>query len=117
MADQGTNRSVPNRVQPARAGRKTNKRLLPRTFIALIMAAALVYACDYFVLRFRIATDRQPYGTVTVQPYYAVPQKDHKTQFLFDDPQDETCVHSLLPHLGDSPCWYLSRNKEKRINM
>lgn len=92
-------------------------RLFQRTFIAVVLTIAVVYACDYLVLRFRVATNRQPYGTVTVRPYYAVPQKDHKTEFLFDDPQDETCVNALFPHLGDSPCWYLTRNKDRRINM
>ncbi len=82
-----------------------------------VLSIAVIYAADYLVLRYRVAVNRQPFGTVTVQPYYAVPQKDHKTEFLFDDPEDETCVHSLFPHLGDSPCWYLSRNKEKRIDL
>lgn len=100
-----------------RTGREIIGRILQRTFIALVLTAAIAYASDWAILRFRIATNRQPYGTVTVQPYYAVPQKNHKTEFLFDDPQDQTCVHSLFPHAGDSPCWYLSRNKEKRIDM
>jgi hypothetical protein len=52
-----------------------------------------------------------------VRPYYAVPQKNHKTEFLFDEPQDETCVHSLFPHLGDEPCWYLSTHKDQRIDI
>lgn len=90
---------------------------LRRTIAAIILAIVALYVGDYSVLRFRIATNRAPYGTVTVRPYYAVPRKDHKTEFLFDDPQDQTCVNSLLPHMGDTPCWYLSRNKDKRINM
>lgn len=93
------------------------KRFFQRTLIAVVLTTAVVYAGDYLFLRFRIATNRQPFGTVTVQPYYAVPQKDHKTEFFFDDPHDQTCVHALFPHLGDSPCWYLNRNKDKRINM
>src|SRR5581483_5853322 len=98
-----------------RTGREILKRLFLRSFAGIVIALGFVYLCDYLLLRFRVATNRQPYGTVTIRPYYAVPQKDHKTEFLFDDPRDETCVHSLFPHLGDSPCWYLSRNKEKRI--
>jgi len=93
------------------------KRLLPRAIVFLLAGVAVVYAADYLLLRYRVAANRNPYGTVTVQPYYAVPRKDHKTEFLFDDPQDQTCVNSLFPHFGDSPCWYLNRNKQKRINM
>ena len=100
-----------------RTGRQIIARLFQRTFTTVVLTIAIVYVCDYLVLRFRVATNRQPYGTVTVQPYYAVPQKDQKTEFLFDDPQDETCVHALFPHLGDRPCWYVTRHKNRRINM
>jgi hypothetical protein len=27
------------------------------------------------------------------------------------------CVHSLFPHMGDKPCWYLLRNSHKPIPM
>ncbi|MGA8028913.1 MAG: hypothetical protein WB992_17365 [Bryobacteraceae bacterium] len=104
-------------AQRSRTGREIIKRFLQRAFLVLALSIAAAYACDYLVLRFRIATNGQPYGTVTVQPYYAVPQKDGKMQFLVDAPQDETCVHALFPHMGDSPCWYLSRHKEKRISL
>lgn len=99
------------------AGRRSLKRLLPKVIASLVLSVAVLYIADYLLLRYRIAANRNPYGTVTVQPYYAVPRKDHKTEFMFDDPQDQTCVNSLFPHFGDSPCWYLNRNKQKRINM
>jgi hypothetical protein len=93
------------------------KRFALRLLASLILAVAALYIIDFLVLRYRIAAKRNPYGTVTVQPYYAVPRKDQKIEFLFDDAQDETCVHSLFPHFGDSPCWYLSRHKQRRIDM
>lgn len=95
----------------------SGRQFLKRLVIVGLLAVAVVYAADYLLLRYRVATNRNPYGTVTVQPYYAVPRKDHKTEFLFDDPRDQPCVHSLFPHFGDSPCWYLNRNRQKRINM
>jgi hypothetical protein len=101
----------------AGAARRSLGRLLQKVIISIVLGVAVLYAADYLLLRYRVATNRNPYGTVTVQPYYAVPRKDHRTEFLFDDPQDQTCVHSLFPHFGNSPCWYLIRNKEKRINM
>jgi hypothetical protein len=90
---------------------------LKRVAVAIILGATLLYLIDYAILRYRIATNRNAYGTVTVKPYYAVPRKDHKTEFLFGDPQDQTCVHSLFPHFGDSPCWYLSRHTQPRVDM
>lgn len=90
---------------------------IPSILLIVLVSLAIVYALDYAVLRYRIATNRNPYGTVTVRPYYAVPRKDHKTEFLFDDPHDQTCVNSLFPHFGDTPCWYLTRHTEPRIDM
>ena len=109
--------TAPNRNRPRRTGRDILKRLLQRAFMVVAVGVPLVYLCDYVLLRFRIATNRQPYGTVTVHPFYAVPRKDHRIEFMFKDPEDRTCVYSLFPHMGDTPCWYLSRNTEQRINM
>jgi hypothetical protein len=103
--------------RPERTGREIIGRFLRRAFVGSVLTAGVIYAGDYLVLRFKIAINRQPYGTVSVRPYYAVPRKDKKIEFYFDEPRNEACVHSLFPHLGDSPCWYLSRNREKRIDM
>ena len=96
-------------------GRVILKRLFGRTLLVLLLLAAVAYAADYAVLRYRIATNRAPFATITVHPYDAVPRKDHKIEYLAEDPRDETCVNSLFPHLGDPPCWYLSRHKEEQI--
>ena len=100
-----------------RTGRQILIEFIKRIFIAVVLGSAVIYVIDYAVLRVRITTNHNPFGTVTVRPYYAVPQKNHKTEFLFDDPQAETCVHSLFPHAGDSPCWYLNSHREKRIDL
>jgi len=92
------------------SGQITNKQ-----FLGLAVAAALVYAVDAAVLRFRAATNRNAFGTVTVHPYYAVDRKDKKTEYMYEDAQDETCVNSLFPHLGDTPCWYLRRHKDEAL--
>jgi hypothetical protein len=52
-----------------------------------------------------------------VQPYYAVPLRDGKTEFMMLDPEDRTCVYSLFPHFGYGPCWYVKGKREQRINM
>ena len=98
-------------------GRAILKRFFLRAFAGIVLATAAVFLVDYLVLRLKIATHGRAYGSVTVHPYYAVPRKDQKLEFLLADPQDQTCVHSLFPHLGDVPCWYLTRNKNKRIDL
>ena len=77
----------------------------------------VAYLTDFVILKWKFANQRNPVGTVNVRPYYAVPRKDHKEEYMFDEPFDESCVNSLFPHGGSSPCWYLSRHKEKRIDL
>jgi hypothetical protein len=93
------------------------KRILGIAVLALASVAAAVYVVDYAVFRIRVAANWNPYGSVTVEPYYAVAQKSGKTQFIFQEPQPQTCIHALLPHSGYSPCWYLSRHPEPRTDI
>jgi hypothetical protein len=89
-------------------------KLFKRIAAGFALAVILLYAGDYLVARSRGAG---AYRTVQVQPYYAVPLKDGKTEFIMLDPEDRTCVRALLPHFGCQPCWYLDGRKEQRINM
>jgi len=102
--------------------RKPNLReRLRRIFLGIVVfvvgTAALAYAIDFTVFRIRIATNHNPYGSVTVSHYYAVAQKSGKTQFIFEPPQDESCVNALFPHLQQMPCWYLGRHPEQRTDI
>ncbi|MGC2656852.1 MAG: hypothetical protein WA324_02670 [Bryobacteraceae bacterium] len=92
------------------------KRTLSRILAFFVITVAVVWVCDYLSVIFKFP-NKQPFGTVMVQTYYAVPQKDGKTQFLFDQPQQQSCVHSLFPHTGLEPCWYLSSHTQKRVDM
>ena len=85
--------------------------------ITVSVACALLYAGDYASVRYRIPRGRDPFGSVEVQPYYAIPLKDGKTEFMFLKPENQVCVHSLFPHLGHNPCWYARRKKDKRIDL
>jgi hypothetical protein len=85
--------------------------------IVVVVFFALIYAGDYAMVRYPIPRSRNPLGTVEVQPYYAVPLKDGKTEFMFLKPENQVCVHSLFPHLGHNPCWYARRKRNKRIDI
>ena len=87
------------------------------TMLAIAGLAVLTFVVDYAVFRVRVAANWNPYGSVTVDHYYAVAQKSGKTQFIFDPPQAQTCVHALFPHAGSLPCWYLVRHPEQRTNI
>jgi len=88
-----------------------------RILFIIILALAVLYVGDYLCLRYRIPKGRAQFGVVKIQSYYAVGLKSGKTEFMFLGPKNQTCVHSLFPHFGDSPCWYLNRKKVQRINM
>ena len=77
------------------------------------VAAAILYATDFALVRFA----RSPFGTVIVTRYYVIPKKNGKTEFVFQPPELQRCVHSLLPQEGYTPCWYLSRHPEQPIKM
>ncbi len=83
-----------------------------RVLIAVFAAILLVYLGDILVLRLR----SQPLGTVVVQRYDAIPEKNDKTEFAFEPPVSQPCVYALFPHEGYQPCWYLRRHSEQRIN-
>jgi len=93
------------------------RRIVLIASVFLLGTTVLIYVGDYAVLRYRTAMNRNPYGSVTVRHYYAVLHKNGKTEFMFDPPAAQTCVHSLFPHGGFSPCWYLSRHTEQRTDI
>lgn len=93
------------------------KRGLRISALVLAGVAAAVYCGDLAVFRVRVAGNWDPYGSVTVEPYYAIAQKSGKTQFIFQPPQPQACIHALVPHSGYSTCWYLSRHPEPRTDI
>jgi hypothetical protein len=93
------------------------KRLIVIGFSSMLGLTVIAYAVDYVAFRYRVATNRQPFGQITVTSYDAVQQKSGKTQFIFNPPQVETCAHALFPREGYTPCWYLQRHTEQRTDI
>jgi hypothetical protein len=93
------------------------RRIFVATLVSILSAAILAFAVDFTIFRIRAAANGNAYGSVTVSHYYAVLQKNGKTQFIFEPPADESCVHALFPHSGQMPCWYLSRHPEQRTDI
>ncbi|HVI09642.1 MAG TPA: hypothetical protein VND65_15240 [Candidatus Binatia bacterium] len=97
------------------------KRFLVRLFAitagVAVGGTAILYAGDLAIFRYRVSGNHQPYGQVTVTHYYAVLQKDGKTEFIFDPPQAQTCANTLFPQGGYTPCWWLQRHPEQRTNV
>jgi hypothetical protein len=103
-------------VQGNKAG-PWRRRISSRLLLAALVLLGIAYGADYCVFRYRLATKRQPFGSVTVEHYYEVAHKDGKAEIIFDPPVQKTCVHSLFPHSGDPPCWFLIRHAEQRTDI
>lgn len=97
--------------------REKIRRFILAVFLCVLGVAAVAFSLDFIVFRIRVAANKNPYGSVTVNHYYAVLMKNGKTQFIFDPPAPETCVHSLFPHSGSMPCWYLTRHPDRRTDI
>jgi hypothetical protein len=87
------------------------KRILGIAVLALI----LFYVADDLSARFGIPGHRPTFGTVQVRRQLDVPQKNKKTEFYFEPPEDQACVNALLPHFGVQPCWYLRRHANVQV--
>ena len=76
---------------------------------------ALVYAGDYLDVRYRMDRNLSgdPFDVVTLQPTYVIAEKGGRAEIILGQPVTQKCVHSLFPHYGYSPCWYLNRENEK----
>lgn len=95
----------------------TIKRALFRLAIATVALLMLTYAGDYLALRYQIPGGRPQFGQANVDVLYAIHQKMGKTEYQMGPQETDQCVHSLFPHFGCNPCWYVTRHTEKRIDI
>lgn len=93
------------------------KRLFAIAILSALAITLIAYVIDYAVFRYKVAGNHGAYGQVMVYSYDAVAQKNGKTEFIFNPPENQTCVHALFPHSGYEPCWYLRRHSEPRTNI
>jgi hypothetical protein len=87
------------------------------TLIALIGLVVVIYAGDYLSVRYRMMKNKTggPFESVKIEPTYGIPHKNGSAEIVIGDPEDETCVHSIFPHMGYEPCWYLARTSKNII--
>ena len=92
------------------------KQIVLYSVAVLLVLLAITYAGDYLILRVRIARN-SGFGTVTVRQYYAINEKNNRTEYVYGSTQDQACVNSLFGHQGRQPCWYLRRHPEQQIKI
>ena len=90
---------------------------MKRALIAVVLFVLVVYGADFLWLRFRMATNRNPFGSVTYDVYYTVKLKSGKFEFSYGGKQTFECPHSMFPQYLEKPCWYASRKKDLQITI
>jgi hypothetical protein len=95
---------------------------LIRILYALLMLVATAYGYDYASVRRRMSAQRQgdPFDVVTYPHLLAIPEKGNKVEYALDAQspmESDPCVHSLFPHYGYAPCWYVLRKSKSPTQM
>jgi len=96
--------------------------LVKRILAAAVLASALLYGVDYGWFRVRLLHPKpnDPLESIRALRVLAIPEKSGKTSYEIDQVNPEqtvTCVHSLFPHGGYSPCWYMKPRINQPIPM
>jgi hypothetical protein len=95
---------------------------LIRILYALLTLVAVAYGYDYASVHSRLSAQKpgDPFDVVTYPHLLAIPQKGNKVDYELDAQtpmESQTCVHSLFPHYGYSPCWYVVRKSKNPTPM
>jgi hypothetical protein len=98
------------------------QKLLKRILLGLLAALALAYVADSLWFRVRLIHPKpaDPLESFTGPRVLAIPEKGGKTSYEIDQQnpvQTTTCAHSLFPHAGVSPCWYVKPRLSQPIQM
>jgi hypothetical protein len=98
------------------------QKFIKRIFAALVGALLLAYVGDSLWFRVRKIHPKaaDPLESFTGPRVLAIPEKGNKTSYEIDQQNPEqsvTCVHSIFPHAGYRPCWYVKPRLNQPIPM
>jgi len=87
-----------------------------------LAAFAVLYIGDFLSVRIRAMHPKpaDPVESLKSLRILAIPEKNGKTEYEVDalnPEQTVTCVRSLFPHFGYSPCWYVKPRINQPIPM
>jgi hypothetical protein len=95
---------------------------IKRVLIVAVVLVAALFGGDYLYVRIRAMHPKpaDPFESIKSLRVLAIPEKSSKTEYEVDalnPEQTVTCVHSLFPHMGYSPCWYVKPRINQPIPM
>ena len=96
--------------------------LAKRVLLGLLLVLGILYGSDFLYVRARMIHPKpaDPFETLKAPRILAIPEKNGKTSYEVDTQNPEqtvTCVHSVFPHSGYSPCWYIKPRINQPISM
>ena len=96
--------------------------ILKKLIVASLLLIVIAYAYDYLSVRHRMTAQKQgdPFDVVTYPHLLMIPQKGNKVEYALDAQspmQSDPCVHSMFPHFGYTPCWYVRRRTKTPTQM
>jgi hypothetical protein len=86
-------------------------RFLRVAVVALLIAATLLYVCDWLAYKLR----GSPKDSVTVSLFVSAPLKNEKMEIDYIGQEQWTCTRTLFPFPPfeknqSNPCWYLRKH-------
>jgi len=101
---------------------RSMRPIFKKIALALALIVALVYGYDYASVRHRISAQKpgDPIDVITYPHLLAIPHKGNKVEYALDAQSpmiSESCIHSLFPHFGYAPCWYVQRKAKTPTQM
>jgi hypothetical protein len=90
---------------------RTIRRIALWGCFALVSLTGLIYLVDDLWARFR----GRPVEQIKVGRVYAAVNHFNQVEYSIGTPAIETCVETLMPHFGYTPCWYLRRHTIQQI--
>ena len=96
--------------------------LAKRALISVLLVLGLLYVGDFLYFRVRMLhpTPAHPLESLKALRVLAITEKNGKTEYEVDAQNPEqtiTCIHSLFPHSGYLPCWYVKPKINQPIPM
>ena len=112
-----TRRQIESELDRAAARTSALAAALLQVFKRAVLVVVILFVVAFVVDAVQLRLSSNPSGSVSVNRYYAVGLKNGKTEMMYAEPENQTCVNSMFPHRGYSPCWYLRRHNVKQIDI
>jgi len=96
------------------------RSLIRRFALMLLGLLLLLYLVDFAWYDLRVISPKLGLanGSVHRTRVLAIAEKNNKVEYEIDSnrpEEDIPCAHSLFPHAGNRPCWYVARHANDPI--